>query len=391
MALLCASLDKTLPQMGWDAAGYNYLKLAVEKVEHDADVGPGLFSGISGLAFAALELSRRGTRYRSLLDSLDSYIHDWTRTLTESIDARRGGIPVHEYDVISGLSGTGAYLLARYQDAQKGESALRGVVSLLVNLTKRGVSGFYTPNGFLQETERRQNPFGTINCGLAHGVVGPLSLLSLSFLKGVRVHGMTQSIRSLANWLISHHSSDQWGINWPYYWSLSRRIRLDSARENHFEEEKLRLSENVKCARAGWCYGSPGVARGLWLAGEATEDVFLQQIALEAIIAVYSRPIKTQDIESPIFCHGVAGLLQITMRFFNDTGRKLFRDEGRLLARRLLLLYEPGSAYGFRDIENGGQRIDDPGLLSGATGIALVLLAASTRVAPGWDRAFLLS
>ena len=35
--------------------------------------------------------------------------------------------------------------------------------------------------------------------------------------------------------------------------------------------------------------------------------------------------------------------------------------------------------------------IDQPGLLEGSPGIALVLLAAATSVEPTWDRLFLLS
>jgi hypothetical protein len=34
---------------------------------------------------------------------------------------------------------------------------------------------------------------------------------------------------------------------------------------------------------------------------------------------------------------------------------------------------------------------DDPGLLTGAAGVALVLLAAATPVEPAWDRALLLA
>jgi hypothetical protein len=107
--------------------------------------------------------------------------------------------------------------------------------------------------------------------------------------------------------------------------------------------------------------------------------------------AVYRRPISVRCIESPTFCHGVAGLLQITLRFANDTGLPLFTEAAVSLTEELLSAYEPDSLLGYRNWEPGGTRVDQPGLLDGAPGILLVLLAASTDVEPSWDRAFLLS
>ena len=54
-------------------------------------------------------------------------------------------------------------------------------------------------------------------------------------------------------------------------------------------------------------------------------------------------------------------------------------------------MHEPDRALGFRAIEPGGNRVDQPGLLDGAPGVVIVLLAASTSVEPTWDRLFLLS
>ena len=44
-----------------------------------------------------------------------------------------------------------------------------------------------------------------------------------------------------------------------------------------------------------------------------------------------------------------------------------------------------------RDLEPDGRLVDCVGLIDGAAGVALVLLAASSPVEPAWDRVFLLS
>jgi lantibiotic biosynthesis protein len=107
--------------------------------------------------------------------------------------------------------------------------------------------------------------------------------------------------------------------------------------------------------------------------------------------AVFRRPIDQRRIDSPTFCHGVAGLLAITLRFAHDTGQHVFVEESRDLVRQLLDSYQPGSMLGFRNLETAEHEIDQPGLLDGAPGVALVLLAASMSVEPDWDRLFLLS
>ena len=107
--------------------------------------------------------------------------------------------------------------------------------------------------------------------------------------------------------------------------------------------------------------------------------------------AVFRRPIAVRGIDSPTFCHGIAGLLAITMRFANETGSAVFRDECQKLTEQILSMFQRDSRLGFRNLEYGGNQTDQPGFIEGASGVAAVLLAAATGIEPGWDRVFLLS
>jgi hypothetical protein len=80
----------------------------------------------------------------------------------------------------------------------------------------------------------------------------------------------------------------------------------------------------------------------LWLAGEALDDPGPRDLAVEAMHAVFRRPVPERRIESPTFCHGVAGLLQVVVRFAHDTGLADFRDAAAELVDELLAAYEPG-------------------------------------------------
>jgi hypothetical protein len=225
-------------------------------------------------------------------------------------------------------------------------------------------------------------PEGYLNCGLAHGIPGPLATMSLAKLAGVPCPGLEQAISQTAAWLADHRLDDRWGANWPT--GLGLRVSDEGT-------ETIAPVTESPVAQAGWCYGSPGVARALYLAGLALEDATYTALAIEAVRAVVHRPSADRRIVSPTICHGIAGLLQIMLRFADDTGAEDVLVEAELLAEHLLGQYEPETLLGYRSVELEGRRVDQPGLLDGAPGVALALLAASCPVVPAWDRIFLLS
>jgi lantibiotic biosynthesis protein len=342
-----------------------------------------MFAGLSGFAFAAWSLSRRGTRYQKLLAGIEEALSSQTIELANALWRQQEDVSVGQFDVISGLSGVGAYLLCR-REHHEAAAALRAVLHALVALTGQegGIPRWHTPAHLIgdEEVMLRLYPNGNLNCGLAHGIPGPLGLMALAVRSGVEVDGLKEAIDRVANWLIQNRVDDDWGVNWP--------TAVPLAPDGKAAAEYPPPAEP---SRSAWCYGSPGVARTLWLTGEALDNPGYRELAVEAMKAVYRRPVRERYIDSPTFCHGVAGLLQITLRFANDTGLPLFAEATENLSEQLLSLYDPGSLLGYYSLEPGGQRVDQPGLLDGAPGVVLVLLAAATDVDPTWDRLFLLS
>jgi hypothetical protein len=227
------------------------------------------------------------------------------------------------------------------------------------------------------EATARLYPNGNLNCGLAHGIPGPLALMALALRSGVVEEGLKEAIDQVVSWLGQNRVDDAWGVNWPQVVSLAPAGASSPPVDPP--------------SPSAWCYGSPGVARALWLAGEAMDHPGYRELAVEAMEAVYRRPLRERGIDSPTFCHGVAGLLQITLRFARDTGLASFAEAASTLSEQLLSLYDPDSLLGYYSLEPGGQRVDQPGLLDGAPGVVLVLLAAATDVEPTWDRLFLLA
>ncbi len=53
--------------------------------------------------------------------------------------------------------------------------------------------------------------------------------------------------------------------------------------------------------------------------------------------------------------------------------------------------YEPERPWGYAALDSGNHPVDNVGLVDGAAGVALALLAAATDAVPTWDRLLLLS
>nr|BBH87003.1 hypothetical protein KTC_17540 [Thermosporothrix sp. COM3] len=379
LALVCAQLDACWPEQGWDRLGHDFLTKAVQRATALPSLHAGLFAGLSGVVYATCLLSRGGTRYQRLLKTLEQRLFPMARELAERMYSQTQGFPVSSYDIVSGLAGVGAALLTLPQTDER-DMTLRAVLESLVFFLREDPPGFpawyIAPEYSQEEFWSELCPAGAYNCGLAHGVPGPLALLALAKLQGVTVPGSEEAMHRVADWLVAHRIQAEYGWTWPL------AVPVNQAGE---------LPEDLARCRSAWCYGTPGVARALWLTGEALDTPLYQETAFDAMLAVYRRPIEDRRIFAATFCHGVAGLLHITLHFANATERPGFLEAANALTEQLLALYEPDSLLGYRNEEMVGLFVDQPSVLDGAAGVLLVLLAASTEQRPVWDRLFLLS
>ena len=390
LALLFGALDQYDPGRGWDRTAHQHLTLAVRAVEGAGRPPAGLFAGLAGLGLVASCLSGDGARYRRLLGTLDQAL---VARVPGLVGGLGGGVAVRDVDLISGLAGVGAYLLLR-RDRPGVEAALRRVLGSLVDLTGSDEDGprWRTPPGQLSPDERARYPGGYLNCGLAHGIPGPLAVLSLALRAGTDLPGLPDAVARTADWLAAHRADDANGPGWPNAVPLPDTIPGRAALANAGQANPTQPGRAVP-ARAAWCYGGPGVAAALRLAGDAIGGAGARHrdLASTALLAALARPAEVARADSPTFCHGRAGLLAATASFARATGDERFRRAAAALAGELVDGFDPAAPLGYRDREAGGRLVDQPGLLTGAPGIALALLGAAAPAEPGWARLFLLA
>ncbi|MEV6670286.1 lanthionine synthetase C family protein [Streptomyces sp. NPDC051162] len=357
LALAYGQLDRCLPGQGWGAMADGYLRAAAAGARHPGPASPGLFGGLGGLAFTAWSLAP-GTH--PLPEVHDEVLRS---AAARSLGAAPHGVPVRAFDTVSGVTGTGAYLLCRHHEPAS-RTALRTVLAGLVTLSgeRDGTPHWHTPAEHIDDPSRRSLfPSGVLNCGMAHGISGPLALLASAGTAGVTVPGQRAAVRRMTAWLTARRVEDGHGPDWP------SRVAPDGR------------PATAGRAPATWCYGTPGIARALWLAGAALDDGSLNDLAVRTLRAAHRRLAARPDAEGAVgLCHGAAGLLHVTARFVRDTGDAELSRAAVRVAERLLACRAAVAAAG-------------PGFLDGAAGVVLALLAAATDVAPLWDRALLLS
>jgi lantibiotic biosynthesis protein len=374
LAMLYAYCDACFPDEQWDLLARDYLKAAAEDAGRSRYLHLGIFSGLTGVAFAIWLCSRGGERYQRLHAALDGEIFSRVPLAAQQLRTRHE-MYVSEFDLVSGLSGTGAYLLCRLEKPEA-RAALEAIVDTFSELALDDCDPprWYTPPHLLGDKKTiAYYPHGNLNLGLAHGIPGPLAMLALAYKSEIQPQRAKEAIIRLANCIIDHKLEDEWGPSWP----IAVPFGPDA--------------DPAGPGRCAWCYGPPGVARALWVAGEAVDRDDFKDLALESMRAVFRRPIPERRIDSPTFCHGVSGLLAITLRFAHDTGNHSFQHDIAKLIEQILGHYQPDSLLGFCNIEIEDHQVDQPALLDGAPGVALALLAASTGIEPVWDRLFLLS
>jgi hypothetical protein len=351
---------------------------------------PSLYGGAVSLAFAAHAAAVSFGGYATLLSRLDGAIAAQIRQRAEADrDRIAAGQPIGRwdgYDVISGTSGVGRYLLARYQltgDAAIKE-ALRDVLDTLVAVAVAGeveVEGQPVPRWWVEHrlSLSMETGAGHLNLGLAHGVCGPLALLSVAYRAGVRADRHEEAIEAIVTLLSRWRATTPHGPSWP------EAVTLDDYRDPGPAPEPHR--------REAWCYGAAGVARALYLAGTALDN---QDWRAEAEAAT-RRAIAVNQVGVVYdfaLCHGWAGFLQILLRMAADTGDAGFAAAADEVAERIIEAFDPRAPFGYRYTHpTMTMGPDRPGFLEGAVGIALALRCYATGTPPrtGWDAALLLN
>lgn len=336
----------------------------------DTAMSPALFTGVAGIGWATAHLRDR------LFDAGD----DDPCTAVDDFVLDRVSHPGfgRPFDLGDGLVGFGVYALERLPSPSC-ERILAHIVDRIGELVEPAGTGgrqlaIRTPPRELIALRRAQFPDGWFNLGLAHGVPGVVALLAGIRAAGVRPAETAHLLDAMVGWLLAQGRPGA------------------ASRHAHWvgdaEPDRTQLA---------WCYGDLGIAAALHHAGAACARAAWCAQALDLARAAARRAIETIPVIDAGLCHGAIGAAHGFARLHHLTGDAELRQAAADWYERALALRTPGSglagwrAYHGPGTDGGDEWVADPGLLSGAAGIALSLRAATTAHEPCWDRALLWS
>ena len=272
------------------------------------------------------------------------------------------------FDLVSGLVGLGVYALERL-DVPEGPVLLERVVLHLAETAVRDGDDVYwwTPPHWLNEEVRTAAPTGHIDLGLAHGVPGPIALLGAACVADVASDVARGLLEGAVAWFLRHAADTE---HLSYSWQRGRE---------------------PSPARTAWCYGEPGAASALLIAARGADEPGWEEAALRLARRAAARSLADSGVVDAGVCHGAAGLGLTFARLHHATGDPVLGDAARSWFEHTLELRRPGAGIAGFTTEGVNGTTEDPGLLTGATGIALALHAAASDQEPTWDRTLLLS
>ncbi|MDI3409448.1 lanthionine synthetase C family protein [Streptomyces cavernicola] len=367
-----ALYDAVLARHGdmWEAAHTSVKALASQPVDTHP-VTANLYQGLPAVAYVLQTAGHNG--YASTLDALDRKIDILVEQRLEAAYARMASQRpprMREFDLISGLTGVGAYLLHRRR-----ADTLTNVATYLARLLTEPVivDGQPVPGWWAHDSPSGRYddgwPLGHANFGIAHGVAGPIALLALCARSGIvqlpeLQEALAEGCAVLSRWA---RPLDGGGTGWPETLDLQAFLRGPRSGEAP--------------GRPSWCYGTPGIARALQLAAAACENPPARQLAERALISCITDDGQLALLEDATVCHGWSGLLLTADRIAADASHDAIAHKIPALRERLIA----------HTVRHGIP--DGPGLLTGAAGTLLTLhtLAPTRPVDPVWETCLLLN
>lgn len=364
-ALFFSACAAALPMSGHAATAESMLEAAVARANHQA-LFPALHGGLLTVAWATRRLAGPDENASREIDA----------ALAVELASRpwRGS-----YDLVGGLVGLGVYALERPQLPSS-----RALLSLaLAQLEARATAvvgglAWHTPPSGLPPAQRALSPAGHYNIGVAHGAAGVLGLAARALAAGVEVERAGRLVRGAGAWLASIGSP---GADARYPSWIAGGAGADC------------LAPPPTPSRSAWCYGDPGVAVQLWAAGRAVDEPSWCREALSLAHRTLRRPARHARIVDAGLCHGALGLAHILNRLAQASGDRELRAGAADWYRRSLAMRRPGAGctgYLTHVPDRRPPWAVDRSFLTGACGIGLALLAASSEAPPGWDRCLLL-
>ena len=340
-----------------------------------------VFGGLMSKCFAVHAFCQEAKILGNFARSMDRVLFLSVHETLEQIEGT--AVCDSQYDLISGLSGALYYLLDCVHTQEEKEILIK-CLSFLVDLT-RDTEFDGKPMIRFHVLQPDQNPYfdqeifknGSINFGLAHGMLGPLIAMAKAYSMGFSVDGLPEGIEKVYRmYEVFQLENEEKVPLWPGV------MTVEEYWAGRCQPEQLHISSS-------WCYGNAGVIRGLQKVATYMHWKEREGSAIEAMKRLFAQNIQAYNLFSPSLCHGFSSLVAI-----QTCAYAAYQDPGLLIhlerhVRQLIDEYRKSNErkVDLMDIRNRvlwvEGYLEDLSLLTGSAGVAVALLSLNGPVQTG--------
>ena len=279
----------------------------------------------------------------------------------------RQNIQDRYYDFMHGALGVGLYFLKKKTNPEY----IHELIDFLYQTAEVDPqSNIYKWESVLDHEDKK---IPVYNLSLCHGISSIIIFLSRVVKSGIYSEKTQEMLTGAVNFLLSQQNDF---------------VQIGSFFPNTVSKN---AQETVSKSRLAWCYGDLGIGVALWQAGNATGQLEWKEKGLELLLQSTCRlTFRETTVFDAGICHGSAGIAMIFRRMFFQTQRDEFKESVPYWIKKTLSFssFEDGLA-GYKTRVKDDWECDDS-LLTGISGIGLVLLSYIDKNPHEWDEMFLL-
>ena len=266
------------------------------------------------------------------------------------------------YDMTLGLSGVLYYFLQQKQwVAKEVKDKICKLLEVLVSFSNEKLYKKKPSIGFhilaeqqVGTQDEREMKNGHINFGMAHGMLGPLIVMTKARSLGYQIRGLDEAIQRIFHLYQVFCTEENGLLRYP------KKLPI----EDYWQRKCSNLSIN-----SGWCYGNAGVVRGLmkvtYYMGWKSEYSYYTQ----KLINIINQDIREYNFKgNPVVCHGLCSIISIQIAAYQETKNESFLKTINRNIQEVIKEYQKRSKQNELDL----------GVLGGEGGIILTLIQCLT-------------
>lgn len=275
----------------WLEVMFRHLNKIRESVSQH-NYGIRLFGGLLELELVLEIVNRKTNHFHKPLNTLNSTIIDEITLFISNRVEKINSLEVSNYDLISGVTGVGNFMLNNglFKDNEISNSIIKYYKKLCNKRNDKYCWFIEYQNQISTNEEMNTYRSGHYDCGMAHGIAGPLRILSELYL-----HGLIDD-KYIINILEFYENIEE---------TIDGIICWPGKVDNNFNSV-------YKSLNLSWCYGIIGISPSLIKAYTVLGDIQKSEILYTNYINLSKLLITNNNMKyfnTITICHGHSGLL----------------------------------------------------------------------------------